>query len=47
MFCYLLDSCDSELRSMLLLACSNYMPVPLIANRPQVNLVEKNSEQLK
>jgi two-component SAPR family response regulator len=34
LLCYLLDSCDSELRSMIFLACSNYMAVPLIANRP-------------
>jgi hypothetical protein len=34
MFTYLLDSSDSELRTMLYLACSAYMPVPLIANRP-------------
>jgi hypothetical protein len=34
LFCLLLDSCTSELRTMLFLACSSYMPVPLIANRP-------------
>ena len=39
MFCYLLDSSDSELRSMLYLACSAYMPVPLIAYRPTTECI--------
>lgn len=44
LLCYLLDSCDSELRTMIFLACSYYMPVPLIANRPSINFRDENSE---
>ena len=50
LFCLLLDNCSSELRIMLFLACSSYMPVPLIANRPYIdwsNLEEIDEEELK
>ncbi len=36
LFCYLLDNCCPELRTMIFMACAQYMPVPLIANRPHL-----------
>jgi hypothetical protein len=47
MFCYLLDSSNSELRSMLYIACSAYMPVPLIANRPTTECALEEIHDIK
>jgi hypothetical protein len=46
LLCYLLDSCCSELRTMILMACAQYMPIPLIANRPIKNDENFNKENL-
>ena len=47
MLCYLLDSSDSELRTMLFLACSAYMPVPLVANRPAMECGLEEFQDIK